>query len=239
MRGMATLDPMDELIALAGVVLSQEDLPATLAEVCRIAIRSVPAADGASVTTFSEGRPSAIASDDWSKGFDELQYEEQEGPCLDAYRTGNTFRVRDLAADGRWPSYLPRAVDRGARSMLSVPMSAQGQVIGALNLYAREPDAFGSEAAAVGAIVAAHAGLASQVAAAYFGHRELADQMREAMHSRAVIEQAKGILMATRKYDADQAFADLVSLSQHSHRKLREVAQALVDSTVGSEHAHA
>jgi GAF domain-containing protein len=232
---MSDLDPMDELIALAGVVLTQEDLPATLAEVCRIAVRCVPGAEGASVTTFSEGRPSAIASDEWSKGFDELQYEEQEGPCLDAYRTGNTFRIRDLAVDPRWPSYVPRAVERGARSMLSVPMSAQGQVIGALNLYARDPDAFGSEAAAVGTIVAAHAGLASHVAAAFFGHRELAEQMREAMQSRAVIEQAKGILMATRNYDADQAFADLVSLSQHSHRKLREVAQALVDSMTTAE----
>jgi GAF domain-containing protein len=234
MRAMATSEPMEELTALAGVVLTQDDLPATLAEVCRIAVGSVPGAEGASVTTFPEGRPSAIASDDWAKGFDELQYEEQEGPCLDAYRTGNTFRIRDLGDDPRWPSYVPRAVERGARSMLSVPMSAQGQVVGALNLYAREPDAFDSEAAALGAIVAAHAGLASQVAASFFGHRELAEQMRDAMHSRAVIEQAKGILMVTRKIDADQAFTDLVSLSQHSHRKLREVAQALVDSTLGS-----
>jgi GAF domain-containing protein len=234
MRVMPTAEPMEELIALAGAVLTQDNLPATLAEVCRIAVSAVPGAEGASITTFSEGRPSAIASDDWSKGFDELQYEEQEGPCLDAYRTGNMFRVRDLAEDTRWPSYLPRAVERGARSMMSIPMSAHGQVIGALNLYGREVDAFGSDAAALAAIVAAHAGLASHVAAAFFGHRELAEQLKDAMQSRAVIEQAKGVLMATRHCDADTAFADLVSLSQHSHRKLREVAQALVDSTVTS-----
>src|SRR4051794_275909 len=221
-------EAMEELIALAGVVLTHENLPETLAEICRIAVRAVPGTDGASVTTFAEGRPSAIASDEWSKAFDELQYVEQEGPCLDAYRTGNTFRVRDLAAEGRWPSYAPRAVEQGARGMMSIPMSAHGNVIGALNLYARKPDAFGSDSAAIAQIVAGHAGLASHVAAAFFGHRELADQMREAMTSRAVIEQAKGILMSTRKIGADQAFDDLVAISQHSHRKLREVAQALV-----------
>src|SRR4051812_31908363 len=223
--------PSDELIALAGVVLIHEDLPSTLAEICRIAVRSVAGTDGASVTTFSEGRPSAIASDDWSKAFDELQYQEQEGPCLDAYRTGNTFRVRDLDVDGRWPSYVPRAVKHGGRSMMSIPMSAQGNVIGALNLYSRDVDVFGAEEATIATLIAAHAGLASHVAAAFFGQRELAEQMREAMASRAVIEQAKGILMAARHYDADRAFADLVTMSQRSNRKLREVAKALVDST--------
>jgi GAF domain-containing protein len=223
---------MDELVALAGVVLANDDLPATLTEVCRIAVRSVPGAEGASITTFPEGRPSAISDDEWAKGFDELQYTEQEGPCLDAYRTGNTFRIRDLADEPRWPSYVPRAVERGARSMMSIPLAAQGQVVGALNFYGRSPDVFSAEAAAIGAVVASHAGLASQLAAAFFGHRQLAEQMAEAMQSRAMIEQAKGIIMATLHCDADTAFAELIRASQNSNRKLREVAQALVDSTM-------
>jgi GAF domain-containing protein len=228
----ATTEAFDELMALFEVVLTRDDLSATLEEVCRLAAAAVPGADGASVTTFPEGRPQALASDEWSKRFDELQYVEQEGPCLDAYRTGTAFRVRDLLEDPRWPSYAPRAVEQGARSMLSFPMSAQGRVIGALNLYARAVDAFTSEAAALAAIVAAHAGLASQVASVLFGHRELAEQMTDAMKSRAVIEQAKGIVMSTGRFNADQAFEVLVQESQRSHRKLREVAQTLVDRTV-------
>jgi GAF domain-containing protein len=219
---------MDELIALAGVVLMHQDLPETLAEVSRIAVRAIPGADGASVTIVSGGKPEAIASDEWSRGFDELQYTEQEGPCLDAYRTGNAFRIRDLGTDQRWPSYAPRAVEHGARSMLVQPLTAKSMTIGALNVYGRESDAFDAEAAAIAAIVAAHAGLASQVATAFFGHRQLAENMTDAMRSRAVIEQAKGIIMATVQCDADTAFQELVRASRQSNRKLRVVAETFV-----------
>jgi GAF domain-containing protein len=221
-------EALAELTALAGVVLGQTDLPATLREVCRIAVRAVPGVDGASVTTFPEGRPGAIASDDWARDLDELQYAEHEGPCLDAYRTGNAFRVRDIAADTRWPSYLPHAAQRGARSMMSLPMAAEGKIIGALNVYARDVDAFGAEEVSIATIVAAHAGLASQVAAAFFRHRDLAEQMSTAMQSRAVIEQAKGVLMATEHCEPDEAFDRLVTMSQHANRKLRDVAAQVV-----------
>jgi GAF domain-containing protein len=181
------------------------------------------------VTTFNKGRPSALADGEWAKTLDELQFEEHEGPCYDAYRTGTIFRIRDLASDTRWPSYGPRAVEAGARSMVSLPMSAEGKVVGALNLYSKNVDEFTADAVSVAEVISAHAGLASQVAAAMFGHRELAEQLGEAMRSRAVIEQAKGILMAGRRCDAETAFKLLVELSQHSNRKLRDVAQALVD----------
>jgi hypothetical protein len=107
-------------------------------------------------------------------------------------------------------------------------MMGEGRVIGALNLYSPKPDAFGSDDVTVGLIVAGHAGLASQVAASLFHHRDLAHHLGEAMRSRATIEQAKGILMGARRCGPDEAFEILVNLSQTSHRKLREVAEALV-----------
>lgn len=217
-----------ELTALAGLVLTQTDLESSLEQVCVIAARALPGADGASVTTFPEGRPGAIASDDWAQTLDELQYEEHEGPCLDAYRTGTAFRIRDLAEDPRWPSYLPRAVECGARSMMSLPMTAEGNVIGALNIYSKQVDNFDAEAASIAEIVSAHAGLACQVSAAFFGHRALAEQLREAMSSRAAIEQAKGVIMAAAGCSADEAFDRLVRMSQTSHRKLRDVAHDVV-----------
>jgi GAF domain-containing protein len=224
------------LTDLAAVALGQADLPSALEEICRIATRSVTGAEGASVTTFTTGgKPAALGDGPWSRELDELQYVEHEGPCYDAYRTGNIFRVRDLTDDPRWPSYRPRAVERGARSMVSLPMSSEGKLLGALNLYARAPDAFSAEAVSVGEIVAAHAGLASQVATAMYGHRDLAQQLSEAMQSRAVIEQAKGLLMGARRCDADAAFDLLAELSQHSNRKLRDVAQAVVDEASGGK----
>jgi GAF domain-containing protein len=228
-------EALQALADLAGVALDQADLTSALEEICRIAVRTVPGTEGASVTTFSKGRPAALADSPWAQELDELQYVEHEGPCYDAYRTGTIFRVRDLAEDTRWPSYLPRATETGARSMVSLPLSAEGKVVGALNLYSRTADAFTADAVSLAEIIAAHAGLASQVAAAMFGHRELAEQLGVAMRSRAVIEQAKGILMGARRCDADTAFNLLAELSQNSNRKLRDVAQALVDEAVTGE----
>lgn len=219
---------LDALTELAGVVLRQTDLVSTLTEICRIATRAVPHAEAASITTLNQGRPEALASDDWGHSLDELQYVEHEGPCLDAYRTGNVFRVEDFGEETRWPVYARRAYERGAVSMLSIPMATEAGVIGALNIYAREPSAFDSAAVSIAGVVAGHAGLASQVAAAFFGHRDLALNLAEAMRSRAVIEQAKGIVMARQHCDADTAFQVLASASSKANRKVREIAEDLI-----------
>ncbi len=229
-------EALRELTALSGVVLAQDDLPAALAEICRISVRAVPQAAGASLTALSESGPAAVAaSDDWAKSLDEMQFGEHEGPCLDAARTGLVFRVRDLATDPRWPSYAPRAAQKGARSMMSLPMTGEGKTLGALDVYSRQPDAFDAEAVSLAGIVAGHASLASQVAATLFRHRDLSDGLRDAMASRAVIEQAKGILMAQQHCGADAAFGLLVSASQRENRKLRDVAHSLVDRYSDSE----
>lgn len=226
---MTTPEYLHHLTALNAVVLGSPDLRAALTEVCQIAERAMPGVDGASLTTFRDGTPAAVASNDWAKELDETQYEEHEGPCLDAARTGNVFRIRDFSAESRWPFYTPHAIERGVGSMVSLPASSEGRLIGALNLYAKQPDAFDAEAVSIAEVVAAHAGLASQVSAAFYHHRDLAEQLAEAIKTRAEIEQAKGILMGQRKCDADAAFAILVKLSQESHRKLRAVAIALIE----------
>jgi transcriptional regulator with GAF, ATPase, and Fis domain len=225
-----TDESMREVAGLPGVVLSQDDLSSTLDEVARVAVRAVGPCDGASLTTFQDGIPAVVAADGaWARRLDELQYEEREGPCLDAARTGNVFRVRDLAYETRWPFYVVRAAEAGARSMVSLPMAAEGKILGAFNVYSRQPDAFDAQAVSVCELIAAQAGIATQVAASFFRHRDLGEQLRTAMQSRAVIEQAKGVLMAARRCTDEQAFDLLVQLSQTSNRKLRDVAQALVD----------
>ena len=220
---------LSALSRLAGVVLVQDDLASTLVEITRISVAVIPPAEGASVTSFEQGRPSTVAaSDAWSKSLDELQYVEHEGPCLDCCRIGTVFRVVDLAAEPRWPNYAPQAAAKGARGSLSLPLTADGQLVGALNLYSRTPGAFDSEHVSLAEVIAAHAGMAHQVATAFFGHKSLAEQLRSAIESRAVIEQAKGIVMAQAKVTADAAFEVLVGLSQRRNAKLRDVAQDIV-----------
>lgn len=222
---------LQEFASLSVVVLAQEDLRSALNELTEIAVRTLGPVDGASVTTSEAGRPSTVASSSpWAKTLDELQYEEHEGPCNDCWRSGTIFRVRDLAEETRWPFYGPRAVALGARSTLSLPLSSEGAVVGALNLYSKTPGGIDTRVVALAEILAAHVSLAIQVATAYFGQRDLNRQLREAMASRAVIEQAKGILMAQRKVDADAAFTLLREASQHRNTKLRDLARELVET---------
>ena len=223
-------DALRQVVALTGVVLDQDDLKSALEEVTRLTVEALPGCDGASLTTYEDGNPAVGAADgDWARALDESQFTEREGPCLDAARTGQVFRVRDFAAESRWPFFAQRATELGARSVVSLPLASEGKVLGALNAYSRKPDAFPAEVVALGELIAAQASMATLVASSYYRHRALGEQLRQAMQSRAVIEQAKGIVMGTRRCTEQQAFDVLVELSQTSNRKLRDVAQSLVD----------
>ena len=227
-------DALRGVVALTGVVLTQDDLRSALDEVTRLTAEALPDCDGASLTTYEDGNPAVgAASGDWARELDESQFAEREGPCLDAARTGQVFRVRDFTTESRWPFFAQRAVELGARSVVSLPMASEGKVLGALNAYSRKADAFPAEVVALGELIAAQASIATLVASSYYRHRALGDQLRQAMQSRAVIEQAKGVVMAARRCTDVEAFDVLVELSQTSNRKLRDVAQAVVDEATG------
>jgi GAF domain-containing protein len=229
-------DAARDLAQLAGIMLSEPDLPSALRRVTQVAVGIVPSCDGASLTMYQRGRPESAAADaDWAGDLDDLQHREQEGPCLDCLSEGSVMRVRDLGADSRFPTYGPRAAERGARAVLSMPLAADGRTVGALNFYSREPDVFDGGGLALAELLTAHASLAVQAATAYYSNRDLADQMREAITSRAVIEQAKGVLMAQRQCTPDEAFQLLVSASQRANRKLRDVALDIVDGAAGRQ----
>jgi GAF domain-containing protein len=227
---MTTTGEGHDLAQLAGIMLTAPDLDAALVEVTQVAAAAVNGADGCSITMRANGVPHAAAADGpWARELDVLQFTEQEGPCLDCLREGTVMRVRDLGGDARWPFYGPKAAELGACSVLSLPLTADGRTVGALNLYSRRPAAFGPEELAFGQLLAAHASLAIQAAAAYYSHRDLAQQMRQALDSRGVIEQAKGMVMARTGCSPDVAFATLVARSQQENRKLRDVARDLVE----------
>jgi GAF domain-containing protein len=116
---------------------------------------------------FSSSGPTVVAaSSEWAEQPDEMQHVEHEGPCIDAARTGILFRVCDMRSEPRLPSYTPRACGHGALSVLSLPMTVEVKTIGALGVYSRQVDAFASEDVSVAEVLAGHASLAAQVAAA-------------------------------------------------------------------------
>lgn len=140
----------------------------------------------------------------------------------------STQSLPEMATESRWPEWAARARSAGVNSSLSIGLPVHEKVTGALNVYAGKPEAFDSGAIAIGQTFAGYAAVALANAHVYTASTTLAEHMRTAMDSRAVIEQAKGIIMGDRRCTPDEAFGILTKLSRDTNRKLRDVAATLV-----------
>jgi GAF domain-containing protein len=213
--------------------LQQEDDPdALLAEVVAAAVQLIPGTDEGSISAVTDRRhiTSQAPSSELAREVDALQEETGEGPCLDAVYEQQTVRVPDMATEERWPHFAQRATDAGAASMLSFQLFVEGDNLGALNLYSRTAGAFTDESEHVGLLFASHA------AVAFAGARKQRTLSR-ALDTRDVIGMAKGILMERYTLTPDRAFQVLVRGSQQSQRKLRDIAEELVNQgSLGGQH---
>jgi GAF domain-containing protein len=231
---MSKSDPLDlhEAFAEIGRInFADNDLESVLTRVSELAKRTIPGASEVSVSLVRDNHATTAAfTGDLALYLDEKQYEKGQGPCLSAAEAGDTMLIDDMAAETRWPEYTPRAVENGALSSLSVGLPIQQAVTGALNIYATAPHAFDGEGIEIARTFASYAAVALANAHLYATTAALAEQMQQAMASRAVIEQAKGILVAQTRCTPEQAFDLLIRQSQHSNRKLRDVAQVIVDT---------
>lgn len=219
--------------ALSRYLVAGASLGETLQWVAELAVAEVGPASAVGLTLL-QGRTKPVtvfeSVSSVSAVVDRAQYENDTGPCLEAYRQRTTVRVGDVAAVvARWPAYAAAAVEAGVRSTLSVPLVAGAETYGALNLYARRAFAFSDLDIEVAQTFASQASVVLANASAYWDARDLADGLTEAMKSRAVIEQAKGKLMASGRYTADEAFDVLVRASQSRGIRLRDVAERLVN----------
>jgi transcriptional regulator with GAF, ATPase, and Fis domain len=198
-----------------------------------LAARAVPGCDGASVSVLeADGAvTTAGASDQRTMQLDDLQYDNDEGPCLSAIRTAIVVQVDDFSHDSRYSRFAPAAAALGVSSCLSVPLSRSAQTIGGLNLYGEKVHAYDDAAGATGEQVAIEASLLVATRRAHQQSLNLVDTLHATMASRAVIEQAKGIVMAGSHCDADHAFDILRRASQRQNVKLRDIAQTIVANT--------
>jgi GAF domain-containing protein len=221
----------EALERLGGLSLRELSMDSLLHTVTDLAKTVMPGNPEASVTLLVKDDPSTVVSTgELATDMDETQYDRGDGPYLHAARTGELTEIADARTDGRWPDYMPRAVEHGTLSSLSVPLTIDEdeRVSGALNLYAREPDAFDADSRSVAQAFASYAAVAAGNMYAYQSARDTAGNLQTALESRAVIDQAKGILMERHKLTADQAFQLLAQASMHANRKLRDVADDLV-----------
>jgi GAF domain-containing protein len=164
---------------------------------------------------------------------DERQYDAGWGPCLDCVVAGQMLAVDDVSIETRWPQFIEKAREIGVGSSISAPLPTQQDVGGALNTYSKTPHSFGDPSRRLAQSFANHAALALAHSFRYNHAAKQAETLREAMRSRAVIEQAKGILMAARQCSDEDAFNVLVRQSQTRHVKLRDVAVQIVSEASG------
>ena len=224
-RGSAGQDPhaglARQLVELAREMQADQTMPALVQRIVEAAVREIEPARYAGITL---ARKSAVhseaATDDVVTRLDEAQRKLGQGPCLSALREEATVRSDDLPREERWPDFVAAALAEGVRSMLSVQLFVEDDNIGALNLYATEPQVFDDDSESAAMLLAAHAAIAIKGSADE-------SNLRAALETRDLIGQAKGILMERYKLSPLQAFHMLVTASQRTNRKLREVADEL------------
>ncbi|MCA0144134.1 GAF and ANTAR domain-containing protein [Blastococcus sp. LR1] len=193
------------------------------------AVEQTPGAEACGLTLEQAGRGMTVTySGELAAAGDERQYELDDGPCLQAMRTGKRVTVADMATEQRWGRYPQRAIEAGVRSSLSFPLEVGNRGRGALNLYAREADAFTSADEVAGHTWAGQAAGALAVAWQMAERDEVVDLLNQGMVTRQVIGQAVGLLMAQRRCTAEEAFDMLKVASQRNNEKLRDVAARMV-----------
>lgn len=224
-----TLEEMSSFLVTDGSLeeLLQQVLELTAAAVSGCAAVSVTVVDAdGSYTT-------AAHSDEVASEIDQLQYDLGEGPCIDSLETGRHHHLEALSEERRWPRFADAVRDRGFGSVLSVPLNAAGRRVGALNIFAVEEHGLTEDDLRLATQIAGPAASTVANAAAYRHATRLAAQLQEALTSRAVIEQAKGILAYREGCTTEQAFELLRRASQETNRKLRDVARQVVDQALG------
>jgi GAF domain-containing protein len=184
----------------------------------------------ASVTLLVQERPSTVvATGQLAVDLDEGQYERGHGPCLHAAATRQIAEIPDTRSGTRWPDHARRAAEHGNLSSLSVPLVIdEPQVLGSLNIYARQPNAFDQASRSAATRIASYAAVAAGNLSRYQRALKRVDHLEAALASRAVIEQAKGILMERHDVTAHGAFRILARASIHTHITVRRLAEHLV-----------
>ncbi len=225
------------LAELTRLNVQTSDTGALLTEVARLCENAFPARVFASISLGPPLEPTLVATGSkTAQQVDGAQHKAQEGPCQASWEEGRPVLSEDIRGDDRWPRLTHAIADLPVRAVSVHPLRLGDDLVGALQLY-DEDGHLATEAARADVEL-----LAISVAAILHENdlkaelRTLADQLRQAMQSRACIEQAKGLLMAVYQCTPDEAFAKLAKMSSERNVKLRVLAERLVgQASTGSD----
>ncbi|BBY60288.1 GAF and ANTAR domain-containing protein [Mycolicibacterium sarraceniae] len=202
------------------------DTASRIAEIAHHAAAELPGADYVNVTVTSGqyGIDTPASTHPWAERIDAIQRRHREGPCVSSSRQPHPVHVEDLTLETRWPRFRAEALDSTpVRSIMGFPLFVNGESMGTLNVFAERPHAFGERTRQLGSLFADHVALVCEAA-----RRE--SQFQEALASRDIIGQAKGMIMERYSMDADQAFEMLRQLSRNANVPLAEVAAKIIEA---------
>jgi GAF domain-containing protein len=229
---MAEIELADVFVEMADTLVDDFDVIDflhVLTERC-VQLLGISAA-GLLLTDGQDKLQVVAASSERTRLLELFQLQTDAGPCVDCFRTGRPVSVADLRADERWPRFTAAAAEVGFSAVHALPMRLRSEVIGALNLFGTRPGALDEVSLRIGQGLAdvATIGLLQQRAI----HRRdvLTEQLRTALNSRILIEQAKGVLAERLRLDMAEAFALLRQGARSNNRRLSELAQAVVDGS--------
>jgi GAF domain-containing protein len=214
---------LEHVVEVARRLAAEDHIDGLLQRIVDVGEAEIEGCDGVSLMLIGKnGRISTPAfSSPVARDSDLAQYESDEGPCLESLREHQTIIIDDLQTELRWPTYREQALHLGVRSMLSIRLFLYEDSMGVLNFYSSRPHAFDRSAELYGEVFAAHAAIALKAAIVEGG-------LQQALLSRDLIGQAKGIVMAAEGLTSREAFARLQRTSQQQNHPLRDVAADVV-----------
>jgi GAF domain-containing protein len=232
------LDLHAGLRGVAGIVAGASKVSEILRDLAEFALTAIPDADGTGVTLarMVSGSPRVqtwAATAAYIEEIETAQYEDlDEGPCITCMELRRPTVSGSLGSDRRWPHFGGRVARMGVHSVLALPLIVGEQTIGAINSYAHDRDAFSDHAVELGSQFAAPAAVSLHNAQLLAGARDHTERLQRALASRAVIDQAIGIIRSRSGASSEEAFERLARLSQSENMKLHLVAERMVDEAV-------
>ncbi len=227
------LDLATAYAELQNLVLGAPDVADFLHELTVLAAAIVPGTH-CGITLRRDGQVASVAGNGAvAMRMDEIQYLGGRGPCLQSMNTSVRVDVPDMTREHRWGDYRVHALANGIRSVVSLPLAVDGYTVGALNLFGTEVRAFGEQDVARAQAFTDQAATALTLLLRHARHLTLDDQLRDALATRAVIDQALGVLMRSQQIGAGEAFEILRRASQASNRKVTVIAAEIVEAMTG------
>jgi GAF domain-containing protein len=225
----------EDLEGLQNALLNTDSVEQFLHELAVLSAQAMDGAMSCGMSLRQRGRqhPVTACSDPLASAADEVQYQTGDGPGLHALRHARPVRIDDTAVSQRWPKFCRQAAELGVRSCYALPLMVDGEPVGALILYARQPAAFGPDEAGRADRFAKDASGALTLALRMASCTDLNEQLRSSIGSRTVIDQALGVIMATEHVAQDRALALLRSVSQNTNVRLRDLAASIVTRVSG------